>query len=132
MKTIKNLATYFKQYNFDLEQLQELPKGRLREDLLAIKGIGPETADVILMYGLRKGEFVVDTYSRRLFACLDWQEVPAYGQAKKLIEGNLKDFTLRNYQNFHAMIDTFNQEYKLPQDFDKSFLKDYQIIVPKQ
>lgn len=132
VKTIKNLATYFKQYNFDLEQLQELPKGRLREDLLAIKGIGPETADVILMYGLRKGEFVVDTYSRRLFACLDWQEVPAYGQAKKLIEGNLKDFTLRNYQNFHAMIDTFNQEYKLPQDFDKSFLKDYQIIVPKQ
>ena len=132
MKTIKNLATYSKQYNFDLEQLQELPKGRLREDLLAIKGIGPETADVILMYGLRKGEFVVDTYSRRLFAYLDWQEVPAYGQAKKLIEGNLKDFTLRNYQNFHAMIDTFNQEYKLPQDFDKSFLKDYQIIVPKQ
>lgn len=60
------------------------------------------------MYGLRKGEFVVDTYSRRLFACLGWKNVPPYEKAKVLIEKNLDNFTLRNYQNFHAMIDTFN------------------------
>lgn len=130
VKTIKNLANYFKSYDFDLEKMQEMPKDRLRKELLAISGIGPETADVILMYGLRKSEFVVDLYSRRLFSCLGW-EIPKYEEAKRIIESNLTDFTLRNYQNFHAMIDSFNQEYKLPQAFDKSFLKNYQIIIPE-
>ena len=49
-------------------------------------------------------------------------------KAKQIIEHDLTDFTLRNYQNFHAMIDTFNQEYKLPGDFEKSFLAEYRII----
>lgn len=46
------------------------------------------------------------------------ENAPAYEKAKSLIEGNLNDFALRNYQNFHAMIDTFNQKYKLPQQFE--------------
>ena len=106
-QTIKNVATYFND-NFDLELAQEQNKHKLRQEILSIHGIGPETADVILMYGLRKGEFVVDTYSRRLFTCLGWKNVPPYEKAKVLIEKNLDNFTLRNYQNFHAMIDTFN------------------------
>lgn len=131
-QTIKNVAKYFKQqFNCDLEIAQEQNKQKLRKEILAIHGIGSETADVILMYGLRKGEFVVDTYSRRLFNCLGWQKIPSYERAKKLIEDNLKNFTLRNFQNFHAMIDMFNQEYKLPQDFKKSFLADYQLIIPE-
>lgn len=131
VQTIKNVTRFFRdQFNCDLELAQMQDKKELRKKVLAIKGIGPETADVILMYGLRKGEFVVDTYSRRLFAYLGWEKVPPYELAKKLIENNLHDFTLRNYQNFHAMIDTFNQEYK-PQQLDESFLKGYQLIIPE-
>lgn len=130
VKTIQNLAKYFEKYDFNLELMQEIPKEKLRKELLAIKGIGSETADVILMYGLRKGEFVVDNYSYRLFECLGWKMPNEI--AKKIIEANLDNFTLRSYQNFHAMIDTFNQEYKLPEDFKKSFLADYQIIPPKE
>lgn len=128
VKTIKALATYFKGFDFNLELLQERPKTELRSELLNIKGIGPETADVILMYGLRKGEFVVDTYSRRLFACLGCK-LPDYETAKQIIEADLEQFTLRNYQNFHAVIDMFNQQYKLPQDFEKSFLANYEITI---
>ena len=130
-QTIKNVATYFNDnFDCDLELAQEQNKRKLRQEILSIHGIGPETADVILMYGLRKGEFVVDTYSRRLFTCLGWKNVPPYEKAKVLIEKNLDNFTLRNYQNFHAMIDTFNQEYKLPQQFDNSFLAKYELIIP--
>lgn len=130
-QTIKNVATYFNDnFDCDLELAQEQNKHKLRQEILSIHGIGPETADVILMYGLRKGEFVVDTYSRRLFTCLGWKNVPPYEKAKVLIEKNLDNFTLRNYQNFHAMIDTFNQEYKLPQQFDNSFLAKYELIIP--
>ncbi|GFZ26556.1 endonuclease III domain-containing protein [Lactobacillus corticis] len=124
--TIQNLAAYFQQYNFDLEAVQLQPKEKLRKELLAIKGIGPETADVILLYAIQKSEFVVDTYSRRLFACLGC-EIPAYERAKKILEAQLPRFTLRSYQNFHAMIVMFNQENKLPDDFSKTFLANYQL-----
>ncbi len=130
-QTLKNIAQYFKDnFNYDLEVAQEQNKKKLRKEILTIKGIGPETADVILMYGLRKGEFVVDQYSRRLFTCLGWQDIPPYEKAKKIIEENLTDFTLRNYQNFHAMIDMFGQKYKLPEQFNESFLKNYQLVIP--
>ncbi len=39
----------------------------LRNDLLAIKGLGPETADSILLYALDKPVFVIDAYTRRIF-----------------------------------------------------------------
>lgn len=131
-QTIKNITLFFKD-NFDcnLELAQEQNKQALRKKILAVSGIGPETADVILMYGLRKGEFVVDQYARRLFACLGWDDVPSYEKAKVLIEKNLPDFTLRSYQNFHALIDMFNQQYKLPAQFKKSFLNGYQLVIPK-
>lgn len=133
VQTMKRVARYFeKNFAYNLEIAQEEDKQKLRQEILSIKGIGPETADVILMYGLRKGEFVVDTYARRLFSCLGWRKLPAYNAAKKLIEANLHYFTLRNYQNFHAMIDSFNQQYKLPQQFSLSFLKDYCLIIPHQ
>lgn len=129
--TIKRLAKYFQKYDFDLEKYRQFPKEKLRSDLLSIKGIGPETADVILMYGIQKGEFVVDTYARRLFACLDYQLPPSYQKAKDLVEVNVDHFTLRNYQNFHAMIVMFNQKYKLPKDFENTFLHGYQLMIEK-
>lgn len=42
--------------------------GELRELLLSVKGIGPETADCILLYALARPFFVVDAYTRRLFS----------------------------------------------------------------
>lgn len=132
-RTVKNLAYYF-DHNFhcDLELARRQDKQKLRRELLALSGIGPETADVILMYVLAKGEFVVDTYARRLFASLGWLKMPAYEKAKSLIENNLIAFTPRSYRNFHGLIDTFNQQYKLPAQFKDSFLKDYQLIIPKE
>jgi len=42
----------------------------LRHDLLAVHGIGPETADDILLYALHRPVFVIDAYTRRLFSRL--------------------------------------------------------------
>ena len=63
----------------DLEALLEPPRGagparaaeRVRERLLEIWGIGPETADAIVLYAARLPTFVVDSYSRRLVERLD-------------------------------------------------------------
>lgn len=51
---------------FRLEDLQKMELTRLREKLLEIKGIGPETADSILLYALGRPSFVVDGYTRRI------------------------------------------------------------------
>lgn len=87
----------------------------LRQSLLAVKGVGFETADSILLYALDKPTFLVDEYTRRL-ACELWPETAfpkkekpsrmdkkAYLFLKNCFEEYLeKDFKL--YQDFHAKI----------------------------
>lgn len=51
----------------DLETFLGQPLPDLRQQLLAVKGIGPETADSILLYALGHPSFVVDAYTRRIF-----------------------------------------------------------------
>jgi endonuclease-3 related protein len=48
-----------------LDELLALPPGHLRRLLLSIRGIGPETADAIVLYAAGYPTFVVDTYTRR-------------------------------------------------------------------
>jgi endonuclease-3 related protein len=58
------------QYGGDFSSMSSLPTEQLREELLALKGIGPETADSILLYALGHPVFVVDAYTVRLFSRL--------------------------------------------------------------
>jgi len=52
----------------DLLKLKRETMPVLREKLLAVKGIGPETADSILLYALDKTSFVIDAYTKRIFS----------------------------------------------------------------
>jgi len=54
----------------ELAGLQNIPTDQLRHMLLELKGIGPETADSILLYALDRPLFVIDAYTRRIFARL--------------------------------------------------------------
>ncbi|MFZ5366581.1 MAG: endonuclease III domain-containing protein [Patescibacteria group bacterium] len=74
-----------------------------REKLLSLYGIGPETADTILLYALDRLSFVIDEYTKRL--------VKKRGLATSFTYDYLKDFFERNlpqevkaYQEFHALI----------------------------
>ncbi|MEW5725468.1 MAG: endonuclease III domain-containing protein [Thermodesulfobacteriota bacterium] len=49
-------------------RLLRRPPDRLRADLLAVKGVGPETADSILLYAAGVPVFVIDAYTRRVLA----------------------------------------------------------------
>lgn len=53
--------------NGGLEGLLELPTDELRGKLLETEGIGPETADVILLYAADRPSFVIDGYAQRIF-----------------------------------------------------------------
>ena len=57
-----------------LDALLSLPAACLRDTLLTVHGIGPETADAIVLYAAGKPAFVVDAYARRILMRLGWVE----------------------------------------------------------
>ncbi|PIS38946.1 MAG: endonuclease [Candidatus Nealsonbacteria bacterium CG08_land_8_20_14_0_20_43_11] len=80
---------------------EELPVAR--EKLLSLHGIGPETADTILLYALDKPTFVVDEYTRRFVKQKKLSADLSYAGLKGFFEKNLpKDAVV--FQNFHALI----------------------------
>jgi len=94
-KKIKLFTDYF------LQHRDTMPK---REELLDIWGIGPETADSILLYAYKEPSFVIDAYTKRVFEEQGiLKEALNYEQLKKYCETNLeKNYIL--YQEFHALI----------------------------
>ena len=57
-------------YSSVLDRLFELDTASLRHELLSIHGIGPETADSILLYAAYRPVFVIDAYTKRIFSRL--------------------------------------------------------------
>jgi len=64
---LQNFCRWYRQAG-GYRALARQPTGALREALLAVNGIGPETADDILLYAFDRPVFVVDAYTRRLFS----------------------------------------------------------------
>ncbi|MFC1770798.1 endonuclease III domain-containing protein [Candidatus Margulisiibacteriota bacterium] len=81
-------------------------KGKVptRNDLINIWGIGPETADSMLLYAYKVPTFLIDAYTKRLFVKLGLVK-PAitYHELKNFFEENLKN-DLIIFQEFHALI----------------------------
>lgn len=71
-KTIKSLAEWFKKYDFSVENAVKNTLYELRGELLKIRGIGAETADVILVYALHHPSFIIDAYTRRFLQRLGY------------------------------------------------------------
>lgn len=94
-----------------LSRLFAQPHVALRQYLLDIKGLGPETVDAILLYAGRKPYFVADGYTRRILARHGWLPANAkYEAAQKLLHRELpRDWRLFN--EFHALIVEAGKRY---------------------
>ena len=85
-------------------ELEQWPMHSLRRHLLGLHGIGPETADSILLYGLDKTVFVVDAYTRRLFVRLEhFGHDLGYDSIQHYFHQRLPE-SLSLFQEFHALI----------------------------
>ncbi|HMP74300.1 MAG TPA: endonuclease III domain-containing protein [Kiritimatiellia bacterium] len=72
---LRALTTYvMEEHGGSLNLMFGMETGRLREELLGIRGIGPETADSILLYAGRHPVFVIDAYTRRFMVRHGWAE----------------------------------------------------------
>ena len=75
-----------------------------REQLLQVWGVGPETADSILLYAYAQIEMVIDAYTLRVLRHHGYQRSqPSYAAAKTYCERKLPR-SLRGYQEFHALM----------------------------
>ncbi len=104
-KRLRNLLEFvIEEYSGSLEAMAEVDTETLRGQLLAINGIGPETADSILLYALEKPVFVVDTYTQRIFSRHGWVSYETdYHQLQEHLVSELpKDVTL--YNEMHALL----------------------------
>ena len=98
------LRFFFENYNGDIRRLIKQDKQILREQLLSVKGIGPETADSILLYALDKPVFVVDAYTRRVLARHKIIAQDAdYDEVQNLFSKNLK-IEVKLFNEYHALI----------------------------
>lgn len=89
-----------------ISRLQRVETIALRERLLSVNGVGPETADDILLYAFERPVFVIDAYTRRLFARLE------------LITGNesyedLRSLFERRLSRVHDKVTVFNEFHAL-------------------
>ncbi len=102
---VKDLAVYLeKNYGGDLQRFFSQPPGSLRKELLALRGVGPETADSILLYAGGKRFFVVDAYTRRVFARYGFLKGnESYDDVRALFEASLPQ-DVAVYNEFHALI----------------------------
>lgn len=89
-----------------LDGLKSRPTGDLRDWLLAIHGVGHETADDILLYALERPVWVIDTYTRRLFHRLGFPETAArkYDQLADDLLTHTQEPTATRLAQWHGLI----------------------------
>lgn len=120
-QTIQNVLMWAQQYQFSIEKIQKLTSTQLRSELLALVGIGPETADYLMMYAFGHAGFIADKYSQRIFEWFGHPLPIKYEQAKNEVEEVL-DLTDAEWQNFHAMIVNSGKEIKSKEDFVNEYI----------
>jgi endonuclease-3 related protein len=109
---LRNLLRFVVEtYGGSLNDMFSNDLASLREQLLAIHGIGPETADAILLYAGGLPTFVVDTYTHRVLARHGWIGYDAdYHQIKDFFESSLPaDAAL--YNEYHALLVRVGKDY---------------------
>ncbi len=110
---LKNLfAMIEERYGGDLDRLFEQDLTTLRHDLLSVKGIGPETADSIILYAADQPTFVVDAYTYRVLSRHDlvMEDEVDYAMMQELFMDNLP-LDVAMFNEYHALLVRLGKEY---------------------
>ena len=104
-RRLRNLLEFLvRRYDGSLDAMFATELSSLREDLLGINGVGPETADSILLYAGALPTFVVDTYTHRVFARHGWISFDAdYHTIQEHFQSGLEP-NAALYNEYHALL----------------------------
>jgi len=109
---LKALVEYIMvEFHGDVEAMGLSPGWELRRDLLALHGVGEETADSILLYALGKPFFVVDAYTKRILKrCGLIQGSESYGEVQRLFMDALPG-DVELFKEYHALLVELGKGY---------------------
>ena len=109
---LKNfIRFFFAMYAGNIKRMGSQDLMILRKQLLAVKGVGPETADSILLYALNKPVFVIDAYTKRIFSRHHLlEEDVTYEQAQDIFMRNLKN-DAGLFNEYHALLVKLGKDY---------------------
>ncbi len=113
-KRLKNLLSLFiRRYQGQMGRMALVEAKVLRQELLTVSGIGPETADSILLYGLGKPVFVVDAYTKRILSRhgIIEEGMDYDGVQRLFMLGLRKDAKLFN--EYHALLVRLGKDFCL-------------------
>src|ERR1017187_5578527 len=110
------LRVLVEEFGGNLERLFAGETAVVRERLLAINGVGPETADSMLLYAGGHHRFVIDAYTKRIFQRHRWSGANAsYGDLQGLCESALYQKPRRErldyWQDFHAQLVMIGKDF---------------------
>jgi len=111
-KRLKSFINFiFEEYNGNLPRMFKTGLPKLRRELLEVKGIGPETADSILLYAARKPIFVVDAYTKRILTRhhLLGGKI-GYEEVQNIFMCNLKP-RARVFNEYHALLVRLGKDF---------------------
>jgi endonuclease-3 related protein len=111
-RRLKNFLSFLQhRYGGSLRKMFKQDSLRLREELLSVNGIGPETADSILLYAGEKPIFVIDAYTKRIFSrhgVLSYEK--SYDELQELFMRQLpRSVTL--YNQYHGMFVNIGKDF---------------------
>lgn len=102
-QTIKGLLIWLRE-NGGFEVLARIGTEDLRKKLLELKGIGPETADALLLYLFDRPVFISDEYARRLFRRLEFGNFKTYRKCMLFMGTSWKDSLSNNAKRFMLLL----------------------------
>jgi len=104
-KRLKNFIEMLaRDFGGDLDALFSLSTASLRETVLGVSGIGPETADSMILYGAGKPIFVVDAYTARILFRHGLVDADAtYDDLQSLLAGSLAE-DVEMFKEYHALL----------------------------
>lgn len=119
-KRLRNFCAWYVERG-GAKKLRRLDTAALRHELLGINGVGPETADDILLYAFHRPVFVIDAYTRRLFSRLRMVEGDEpYDVMRAHIEAHLQSETggkrepVALFNEYHALIVRHGKDFCRP------------------
>lgn len=114
-KRLKSFIDWlFETYDGSLSRLEEVSTEQLRAELLTVKGVGPETADSILLYAFARAVFVVDAYTARIASRHQLIEPGAdYEQLRELFEAHMPQ-DVQLFNEYHALLVRLGKEFCRP------------------
>ncbi|HQP09925.1 MAG TPA: endonuclease III domain-containing protein [Candidatus Omnitrophota bacterium] len=126
-KRLKNFISFlFAEYDGRLENMRREDGRILREKLLSVNGIGPETADSILLYAFEKPFFVIDVYTKRMLSRHGFADARADYPALQDLFMDALPHDAAMFNEFHALIVQLGKNHCKPKPLcGACILKDF-------